>query len=160
MLLGVFFIFLGHLHLTPQFFPEYHNHLKNEFGKFNKEFPLHRQTGWRPFAKNYRLGVGIAEILCGGLLILEAGPLQILANVVLLAMSGYSIMTFKQLNYKIEYIASATLVSLLLAALLYMRLSVRTTKTSRSTTTGTSDSGTTDTSIDKKKQDKNKVKGQ
>jgi uncharacterized membrane protein YphA (DoxX/SURF4 family) len=70
VLLGVLFIFFGHLKLTPQFFPEYHTHIKNEFGKFNKEFPLHRQTGWRPYAKNYRLALGITEVACGSLLLL------------------------------------------------------------------------------------------
>ena len=68
--LGVLFVFLGHLHLTPQFFPEVHNQIKNEYGKFNKEFPLHRQTGWRPYAKNYRLTLGITQGVCGLLLLL------------------------------------------------------------------------------------------
>ena len=68
--LGALFIFLGHVKLTPQFFPEYHAQVKNEFGKFNKEFPFHRQTGWRPYAKNYRLAVGITEMTCGFLLLL------------------------------------------------------------------------------------------
>jgi len=70
VLLGVLFLFLGHLKVTPQFFPEYHTQIKNEFGKFNKEFPLHRQTGWRPYAKNYRIALGITEVVCGLLLLL------------------------------------------------------------------------------------------
>ncbi len=68
--LGVLFLFLGHLKLTPQFFPEYHTQIKNEFGKLNKEFPFHRQTGWRPYAKNYRIALGITEVACGLLLLL------------------------------------------------------------------------------------------
>jgi uncharacterized membrane protein YphA (DoxX/SURF4 family) len=70
IVLGVLFIFLGHVKLTPQFFPEQHTHIKNEFGRFNKEFPLHRQTGWRPYAKTYRIGFGIAEVVCGIFLLL------------------------------------------------------------------------------------------
>jgi uncharacterized membrane protein YphA (DoxX/SURF4 family) len=68
--LGVAFLFFGHLKLTPQFFPDYHNYVKNEFGKLNKEFPFHRQTGWRPYAKNYRITLGITEVACGFLLLL------------------------------------------------------------------------------------------
>lgn len=68
--LGVFFIFLGHLHITGQFFPELHAQIKNEYGKFNKEFPFHRQTGWRPYAKDYRVGVGAMQIISGSLLLL------------------------------------------------------------------------------------------
>ena len=73
VLLGVTFVFLGHVKLTPQFFPEYHTQVKNEFGKLNKEFPLYQITGWRPYAKNYRIGVGIAEMSAGTLLLLAGG---------------------------------------------------------------------------------------
>lgn len=68
--LGVFFIFLGHLHITGQFFPELHTQIKNEYGKFNKEFPFHRQTGWRPYAKDYRVAVGAIQVICGSFLLL------------------------------------------------------------------------------------------
>ena len=70
ILLGVIFIVLGNIKVTPQFFPEYHNHVKNEFGKWNKEFPLYQLTGWRPYAKNYRIAVGVIEISAGTLLVL------------------------------------------------------------------------------------------
>ena len=70
VLLGVIFLFLGHIKLTPQFFPDYHNQVKNEFGKFNKEFPLYQLTGWRPYAKNYRIAVGVIEMSAASLLIL------------------------------------------------------------------------------------------
>ncbi len=70
VVLGVIFVFLGHVKLTPQFFPEYHAQVKNEFGKLNKEFPLFQVTGWRPYAKTYRIAVGAAEMSAGCLLIL------------------------------------------------------------------------------------------
>jgi uncharacterized membrane protein YphA (DoxX/SURF4 family) len=73
VLLGVIFVFLGHIKLTGQFFPEYHTQIKNEFGKLNKEFPLYQLTGWRPYAKNYRIGVGVAEMSAGSLLLLAGG---------------------------------------------------------------------------------------
>jgi hypothetical protein len=70
IIIAVLFIFLGHIKLTGQFFPDYHSYIKNEFGKFNKEFPLHRQTGWRPYAKNYRLAIGAIEVASGVVLLL------------------------------------------------------------------------------------------
>ena len=73
VLLGVIFMFLGHVKLTPQFFPEYHTQIKNEFGKLNKEFPFYSLTGWRPYAKNYRIAVGVAEMSSGTLLLLGGG---------------------------------------------------------------------------------------
>lgn len=71
IVLGAVFVFLGHIKLTPQFFPEYHTQIRNEFGKLNKEFPLYQLTGWRPFAKNYRIAVGITEMSAGTLLLLS-----------------------------------------------------------------------------------------
>ncbi|CAF1479106.1 unnamed protein product, partial [Adineta ricciae] len=44
--------------------------IKQEFGRNNKVFPFYQLTGWRPFAKNYRLTVGIVEIVCGITLVL------------------------------------------------------------------------------------------
>ena len=73
VLLGMIFLFLGHIKITPQFFPEYHNQIRNEFGKFNKEFPLYQLTGWRPYAKNYRIAVGVIEMSAGSLLLLAGG---------------------------------------------------------------------------------------
>jgi uncharacterized membrane protein YphA (DoxX/SURF4 family) len=73
VLLGVIFIFLGHIKLTSQFFPEYHAQIRNEFGKLNKEFPLYQVTGWRPYAKTYRIAVGVVEIFAGTLLLLAGG---------------------------------------------------------------------------------------
>ena len=73
IVLGVVFIFLGQVKLSPQFFPEYHTFARNEFGKFNKEFPFYQQTGWRPLAKNYRTAVGVLEMSAGTLFLLAGG---------------------------------------------------------------------------------------
>lgn len=73
ILLGVIFVFLGHIKLTPQFFPEYYGQIRTEFGKLNTEFPFYHMTGWRPLAKNYRIAVGVAEMSAGSLLLLAGG---------------------------------------------------------------------------------------
>ena len=46
---------------------------KQEFGRYNKVFPLYSITGWRPYAKNFRLAVGWTEIACGAILVLIPG---------------------------------------------------------------------------------------
>lgn len=76
ILLGVIFIVLGNIKITPQFFPEYHNQAKNEFGKWNKEFPFYHLTGWRPYAKNYRMAIGVIEMSAGTLLLLAGCKFQ------------------------------------------------------------------------------------
>ncbi|CAM2696562.1 unnamed protein product [Rotaria socialis] len=102
IVLGVIFIFLGHMKLTPQFFPEYHSQIRNEFGKLNKEFPLFHLTGWRPYAKNYRIGVGIAEMSSGTLLLLGGAFSQSMSNVVLLVIVTSFLVAFQKLNFKIK----------------------------------------------------------
>lgn len=71
--LGVVLIFLGHVKLTDHFFPVYHSQARTEFGKLNTVFPLYKQTGWRPYAKNYRVAIGIIETSCGSLMLLAGG---------------------------------------------------------------------------------------
>ncbi|CAF4734096.1 unnamed protein product [Rotaria sp. Silwood1] len=71
--LGMFFIFVGQFKITPKFFPDVHEDMRREFGRVNKVFPFYQVTGWRPFAKNYRLTVGIAEVVCGAILVLIPG---------------------------------------------------------------------------------------
>ncbi|CAF0760341.1 unnamed protein product [Didymodactylos carnosus] len=132
IVLGVFFIFLGHLKVTPQFFPEYHNYIKNEFGKYNKEFPFYRQTNFRPYAKNYRLGVGITEMICGALLILGGGFLKTLSNIILLALTVVATLTFQKLHYSIEYTAPILLTTFLLVARMLMALKSKTVEVVKS----------------------------
>ncbi|CAF1056508.1 unnamed protein product [Didymodactylos carnosus] len=132
IVLGAFFIFLGHLNVTPQFFPEYHKHIKNEFGKYNKEFPFYRQTNFRPYAKNYRLSVGITEIICGALLILGGGFLKTLSNIILLAISSLAVMTFQKLNYPMEYTGATLLISFLLVTRILLALKSKTVEVVKS----------------------------
>jgi hypothetical protein len=127
----VIFIFLGHIKLTGQFFPEYHTQIKNEFGKLNKEFPLYHLTGWRPYAKTYRIGVGVAEMSAGSLLLLAGGMRiifyrnkrlvffvlafsQSFANLVLLVIMINMTIAFQKLHYGVEYIAGAIFLTFLL----------------------------------------------
>ncbi|CAF3338390.1 unnamed protein product [Rotaria socialis] len=94
IVLGVIFIFLGHMKLTPQFFPEYHSQIRNEFG------------------------VGIAEMSSGTLLLLGGAFSQSMSNVVLLVIVTSFLVAFQKLKYGTEYIVAA----IFLAFLLVLRL--------------------------------------
>lgn len=129
--LGAFFVFVGQFKVTPKFFPEIHEDMvtrneshaheltcsffqRREFGRVNKVFPLFEQTGWRPLAKNYRMAVGIAECVCGAILVLIPGRLKQLANVVLLIIMLGAVYTHYILHDKFERIAPGLVFSLLL----------------------------------------------
>ncbi|CAF3685498.1 unnamed protein product [Rotaria sp. Silwood1] len=154
LILGSLFIFMGHIKITPQFFPEQHTYIKNEFGKFNKEFPFHRQTGWRPYAKNYRLAIGITEVACGFLLVLGkrnflfinyncfffhidkfVGFFSTLANLILLMVMINAIITFQKLNYPMEYIGVLICISFLLLLRLVLASRSKVKQSIKSTTT-------------------------
>jgi len=46
---------------------------RREFGRVNKVFPFYEQTGWRPYAKNFRVAVGLVEVISGAILVLIPG---------------------------------------------------------------------------------------
>ncbi|CAF0989513.1 unnamed protein product [Rotaria magnacalcarata] len=112
--LGMFFIFVGQFKVTPQFFPDVHEDMRREFGRVNKVFPLYEMTGWRPFAKNYRMTVGITEIVCGAILVLIPGRLKQLANLILLVVMTGAVYTHYVLHDKFDRMAPGLVFGLLL----------------------------------------------
>jgi uncharacterized membrane protein YphA (DoxX/SURF4 family) len=112
--LGVFFIFVGQFKITSKFFPDVHEDMRREFGRVNKVFPLYEITGWRPFAKNYRLAVGITEAVCGAILLLIPGRLKQLANMVLLVIMFGAVYTHYVLGDKFDRMAPGLVFGLLL----------------------------------------------
>ena len=75
---------------------------------------MYKQTGWRPFAKNYRLTVGLAEFISGAVLVFVPGRLKQVANVVLLVVMLGAVYTHYMLHDKFERIAPGLVFSLLL----------------------------------------------
>ena len=100
LMLGFFFVFVGLIKVTPRVNEQIHADMvsatattikisilmfiglmyhyiylikKQEFGRYNKVFPLYKFTGWRPLAKNFRTAVGTVEILSGASFILIPG---------------------------------------------------------------------------------------
>ncbi|CAF1600814.1 unnamed protein product, partial [Didymodactylos carnosus] len=123
--LGLFFILVGQFKVTPKFFPEVHEDMRREFGRVNKVFPLYKQTGWRPFAKNYRLFIGFTEIVCGAILALVPGSPKQLANVILLFVMLGAVYTHYILKDKFERMAPGLVFSLLLLTRLIIHRQVQ-----------------------------------
>ncbi|XP_039963653.1 novel acetylcholine receptor chaperone [Bactrocera neohumeralis] len=65
ILLGLFFIFVGLLKLTPAISKDLFKDLRTEYVKYAKVFPLATMFGFKLPSKWYRRTVGILEITCG-----------------------------------------------------------------------------------------------
>ena len=78
ILLGLFFMFLGSLKITPNIIRDLHKDLRSEYAKYAKVgrlapagltlaqvFPFAKSLGYKVPSKWYRRGVGGTEILCG-----------------------------------------------------------------------------------------------
>jgi len=70
LLLGLFFIFLGILKITPLLSRELHKDLRSEYAKYAKVFPLAKALEVKIPSKWYRRSVGATEIFAGVLLLL------------------------------------------------------------------------------------------
>ena len=73
LLLGVFFIFLGVLKITPKVSKDLHKDLRTEYAKYAKVFPLAKALDIKIPSKWYRRVVGSVEMLCGLILVLPLG---------------------------------------------------------------------------------------
>ncbi|CAF1042908.1 unnamed protein product [Adineta steineri] len=113
--LGMFFILIGQFKVTPKYFPDIHEDMRREFGRINKVFPLYQITNWRPYAKNYRMTIGILEIVCGAVLVLIPGRLKQIANTILLMLMLGAVYTHYTLHDKFDRMAPGIIFSLLLS---------------------------------------------
>merc|ERR1712179_802018 len=85
ILLGIFYIFLGLLKITPNIIRDLHKDLRSEYAKYAKVFPFAKTLGYKVPSKWYRRSVGGLEIVCGlVLLLVPIRRLKNVANVVLL----------------------------------------------------------------------------
>merc|ERR1712079_717464 len=85
ILLGIFYIFLGLLKITPNIIRDLHKDLRSEYAKYAKVFPFAKSLGYKVPSKWYRRSIGGVEIACGLVLLLVPNrKLKKLANIVLL----------------------------------------------------------------------------
>ncbi|XP_064541689.1 novel acetylcholine receptor chaperone isoform X1 [Drosophila montana] len=85
ILLGLFFIFVGTLKLTPHISKDLYKDLRTEYVKYAKVFPLTALFGVKIPSKWYRRTVGILEIVCGlAMALIPYHKIKNVANVLLL----------------------------------------------------------------------------
>lgn len=82
--LGLFFVFVGSLKLTPSVNDELYKEMRKNFIKQVRVFPPVKLLKWKLSPHVYRKAVGGAETLCGVILALIPGPLKEAANVLMI----------------------------------------------------------------------------
>ena len=103
VILGCFFIFVGLSKATPIVNSYMYENWKEEFGRYNKVFPLYSTTRWRPLAKNYRFTVGLLETICGLILLLIPNEkLKYYATMVLMFIMAGALYTHYYLKDNLE----------------------------------------------------------
>nr|CAG4641346.1 EOG090X0IKQ [Eulimnadia texana] len=126
LFLGLFFIFVGILKLTPYFSRELHKDLRKEYVKYAKVFPLTLLFGIKISAKWYRRTVGASEILCGIILsFIPHGKSKIAANVTLLILIIGAIYSHWMVEDKLERTAPALVFFFMLCCRLVVEWQLR-----------------------------------
>jgi hypothetical protein len=120
--LGLFFIFVGTLKLTPSVNGEIYKEMRKTYIRNSKVFPLVKQTGWKPNPHTYRKTVGSLEIICGALLAFLPGPVKEAANIFLLAITLNDIYAHYSLDEGLDKMSPAIVFALLLSCRLVIFL--------------------------------------
>lgn len=85
VLLGLFFIFIGILKLTPFLSKDLYKDLRKEYVKYAKVFPLTGLMDVKVVSKWYRRCVGVLEVICGlAMALIPNHKIKNTANVTLL----------------------------------------------------------------------------
>ncbi|KAL5277640.1 TMEM35 family protein [Megaselia abdita] len=87
ILLGLFFIFVGTLKLTPHISKDLYKDLRTEYVKYAKVFPLTALFGLKIASKWYRRSIGIIEVVCGlAMVVIPNHKVKNAANITLLTL--------------------------------------------------------------------------
>ena len=106
--LGLYFVLVGVLKVTPVLHSDMHRELRRQFVQFSKLVPLADHFGWNISPKVYRCCVGYTEICCG--ILLSLVPLRRLkqcANSVLLLLTILMIHAHYMNSDKFDRVAPA-----------------------------------------------------
>ncbi|KAK2715263.1 hypothetical protein QYM36_010044 [Artemia franciscana] len=106
ILLGVFFVLVGVLKITPFISRELHRDLRKEFVKYAKVFPLSKTLEFKVSPKWYRRVIGGFEVALGIVLaLIPHARLRQIANGILTAMMALAIYSHWMVNDKFERLA-------------------------------------------------------
>lgn len=112
--LGLFFIFVGSMKVTPNINREMHREIRRNFVQYSKVFPLSKVLNFKMNPKLYRLFIGWSEVVCGTILVLVPGRVKQLANGFLLVLVLGAVYTHAALRDKFERMAPSIVFSLML----------------------------------------------
>lgn len=130
--LGLYFVLVGVLKVSPVIHKDMHRELRRQFVQFAKVVPFAEHFGWQISPKHYRTGVGYTEIVAGIVLFLVPGRLKQVANVILIFLTVLMIQGHYMNNDKFDRVAPA----LVFFFMLCCRLIVSWQVTRRQTTAG------------------------
>jgi len=123
--LGLFFLFVGVLKITPMVNREMHREIRKNFVKYAKAFPLASLVNVKVSPKVYRIAVGWIEIVAGFTLALIPGCLKQIANSVLLLLTLLALYTHSMVETKFERIAPSIVFTLMLICRLIVYYQIR-----------------------------------
>lgn len=106
--LGLFFIFVGIMKITPYISKDLHKDLRQEYVKYAKIIPLARLLNVKIPSKWYRRVVGALEIICGiALTFIPHKRIKQVANIILLSLMVSAIWLHWMVDDKLERSAPA-----------------------------------------------------
>ncbi|UXI22408.1 glucose-fructose oxidoreductase domain-containing protein 2 [Sarcoptes scabiei] len=114
--LGLFFILMGLLKVSPKISIEIHREFRRNFIRFAKIIPIVSDLGYRISPKWYRLIFGSIEIVSGLILVLVPFKrLKFIANILLLGLTILSMINHYRAAHKFDRIAPCIVFALMLA---------------------------------------------
>ena len=122
--LGLYFVLVGVLKVTPFVHKDMHRELRRQFVQFAKLIPLADHFGWKISPKAYRTSIGYTEIGMGILLCLVPGRLKQVANVVLLLLTLLMIQAHYMNSDKFDRVAPALIFFFMLSCRLVVNWQV------------------------------------
>lgn len=129
--LGLFFIFVGSMKVTPNINREMHREIRRNFVQYSKVFPLSKLLNFKMNPKLYRLFIGWSEVVCGTILVLVPGRIKQLANGALLVLMLGAVYTHAALRDKFERMAPSIVFSLMLGCRLVVFYQVQSRQRSK-----------------------------
>ncbi|XP_061193452.1 novel acetylcholine receptor chaperone-like [Saccostrea echinata] len=125
MTLGIFFIFIGTLKLTPSVNKELHKEMRKMYIRNAKVFPLVTWTKWKPNSHMYRKVIGGSEVVCGAILAFIPGPLKEAANVLMILIASLDIYSHYALDEGLDKMSLSVVFFLLLMCRLIIHLQMK-----------------------------------
>lgn len=123
--LGLFFILVGSMKISPKINKEMHREIRRNFVHYAKVFPLAKTMGIKIPSKYLRIVVGWLEVLCGAVLIFIPGIVKQVANVILLFLMFGAFYTHTILEDKFERTAPSIVFALMLGCRLVVYMQVK-----------------------------------